>query len=76
MTTPLNYGTSASKLQSKFALAVKTGSGTYSVISAFQYISNPESLASYNYAFPKAVTKKGLQVDPAYLSDAVNVWMI
>ena len=73
MKTPLDYGTSASKLQSKFALAVKTGSGTYSVISAFQYISNSEALASYNYAFPKAATKKGLQVDPAYLSDAVNL---
>ncbi len=74
MTAPLNYGTSASKLQSRFALAVKTDKkGSYTIISTPKYISNPEKLASYNYAFPKAATKKGLQVDPYYLSDAVEL---
>lgn len=74
MTTPLARDTSASKLQSKFVLAVKTGKeGTYTIISAPQYISNAEKAASYNYAFPTAVTKKGLQVDPRYMEDAVTL---
>lgn len=74
MTAPLNYGTSASKLQSRFVLAVKTDkAGAYSVICTPKFISNPEKLASYNYAFPKSATKKGLQVDPYYLSDAVEL---
>lgn len=74
MTTPLNYGTASSKFQSKFVLAVKTDkTGVYSIICTPQYISNPEKLASYRYAFPTAVTKKGLQVDPKYMKDAVNL---
>lgn len=74
MTTPLDHGTSASKLQSRFALAVKTDkAGSYTIICTPKFISNPEKLASYNYAFPKSVTKKGLQVDPYYLSDAVEL---
>lgn len=74
MKTPLDYGTSASKLQSKFVLAVRTSkSGSYTVISASKYIANPEELASYDYAFPTAATKKGLQVDPRYMDDAVSL---
>lgn len=74
MKTPLDYGTSASKLQSRFVLAVKTDkSGSYQIICTPQFISNPEKLATYNYAFPKAATKKGLQVDPNYFDDAVNL---
>ena len=74
MKTPLDHGTSASKLQSKFVLAVKTSkSGSYTAISASKYIANPEKLASYDYAFPTAATKKGLQVDPRYMDDAVSL---
>lgn len=72
--TPLDYNTSASKLQSKFVLAVKTSkTGGYTVICTPQFISNPEKLASYSYAFPSAAAKKGLQVNPVYLSDAVDL---
>lgn len=74
MTTPLDHGTAASKLQSKFVLAVKTSkTGDYAVICASQYISNPEKLAAVHYAFPTTVTKKGLQVDPRYMKDAVSL---
>lgn len=74
LTTPLDYGTSASKLQSKFILAVKTGKkGDYTAISPSQYISNPGKLASVRYAFPTTATKKGLQVDPRYMKDAVSL---
>lgn len=74
LTTPLDYGTSASKLQSKFILAVKTGKkGDYTAISPSQYISDPGKLASLRYAFPTTATKKGLQVDPRYMKDAVNL---
>ncbi len=72
--TSLDYNTPSSKLQSKFVLAVKTKKpGSYTLISTPQFISNPEKLADYNYAFPKASTKKGLQVNPAYLNDAVEL---
>lgn len=74
MKTSLDYNTSDSKLQSKFVLAVKTKApGTYTVISTPQFISNPEKLASYSYAVPESSTKKGLQVNPAYLNDAVEL---
>lgn len=74
MKTSLDYNTSDSKLQSKFVLAVRTKApGTYTVISTPQFISNPEKLASYSYAVPESSTKKGLQVNPAYLNDAVEL---
>lgn len=74
MTTPLGYGTASSKFQSRFVVAVKTSkAGDYSVICTPQYIANPEKLASYRYAFPTTTTKKGLQVDPQYMKDAVNL---
>lgn len=72
MKTSLDYNTSSNKLQSRFVLAVKTEKpGTYTAICTPQFISNPEKLAPYSQAFPKSSTKKGLQVNPAYLDDAV-----
>lgn len=68
----LNRGTSISCLQKKFVVAVKTGV-SYTIVSSSRFISNPEKLAKYNYSFPKASTKKGLQVNENYISDAVSL---
>lgn len=74
MDTSLDHNTPSSKLQTKFVLAVKTKKiGTYTIICTPQFISNPEKLAAYNYAFPRTSTKKGLQVNPAYIEDAVEL---
>lgn len=67
---PLNKNTSKSVLQHKFVVAVKTGSKTYKIVSTAKYISNPEKAAKYTYAFPKASSKKGLQVNINYMDDA------
>jgi len=48
-------------IQTKFALAVKSGS-KYKLISQGTFISNPEAAASYTRAFPKARSTKGLQM--------------
>lgn len=71
----LRRGTSTSCLQKKFVVAVKTNKAknTYTIVSGAKFIFNPEKLARYNYGFPKASTKKGLQVNEEYISDAVSL---
>lgn len=66
----LNKDTSKSILQHKFVIAVKVSSESYKVISESRYITNPEKTAKYTYAFPKAKSKKGLQINMNYLNDA------
>ena len=61
-TVPLDSTKPSSRLYSRFVLASKNKNGTYSVISNARYISNPKKVAAYKYAFPTAVSKKGLQV--------------
>ncbi len=62
LSCPLNAGTQNSRLYSRFVVAVKQGGG-YQIVSDASYITNPEKIAKYNYAFPKAKSKKGLQTD-------------
>ena len=71
--TPLYLGTKHNKLHWQFAVGVKTGTNQYQLISAMKFISNPEKLAVSNRSFPKASTKKGLQVNENYISDAVSL---
>lgn len=71
--TPLYYGTKHNKLHWQFAVGVKTGTNQYQLISAIKFISNPEKLAVSNRSFPRASTKKGLQVNENYISDAVSL---
>lgn len=63
----------SSLLYSHFVLARRKSNGKYSVISNTKYISNPKKLAMYKYSFPKAVSKKGLQVSASMLEDAVEL---
>lgn len=69
-TVPLDSTKPSSRLYSRFVLASKNKNGTYSVISNARYISNPKKVAAYKYAFPTAVSKKGLQVSADMLEDA------
>lgn len=70
----LNRGTSDSLLYRKFVVAVKKEkSSSYSIVSNALYITNPEVLAKYTYAFPKAASKKGLHVQADMLSDAEDL---
>lgn len=63
-----------SLLYRKFAVAVRAqDSGAYRLVSNEMYITNPEILAKYNYAFPKAASKKGLHVQPTMLTDAEDL---
>ena len=55
---PLDVAGNNNLLHSKFVIAVKQKS-KYQMISSFQYLSNPEGAAKYNYSFPSAPTKKG-----------------
>ncbi|MFA9378870.1 MAG: DUF5722 domain-containing protein [Lachnotalea sp.] len=66
--TSLNLNTSDSLLYSKFVVAVKVKSG-YKIISKAKYITNPQKIADYTYSFPKAETKKGLQINAGMLTD-------
>lgn len=70
---PLNKNTSTSVLQNKFVVAVKNSSKTYKIVSTGKYISNPEKTAKYTYAFPKASSKKGLQVNIDFMDDAEDL---
>ena len=72
-TVSLNRNRSDSRLYSRFFLAVKNSSGTYSAVSSAKYISNPGRAAKYTYRFPTAVSKKGLQVSAAMTEDAVEL---
>lgn len=71
--TPLYRGTKHNKLHWQFAVGVKTGTNQYELISSMKFISNPEKLAVSTRSFPKASTKKGLQVNENYISDAVSL---
>lgn len=63
----LNYNSAASRLFSKFVVAVKKD-GKFMAISKPRYITNPEAIAKYNPSFGNTTSKKGLLVDPEKLS--------
>lgn len=62
----LNYNSAASRLFSKFVVAVKKD-GAYLPITRPRYITNPEAIARHMPAFEKTTSKKGLLVDPEKL---------
>ncbi len=62
----LNYNTTASRLFSKFVVAVKKD-GAYLPITRPRYITNPEAIAKYTPSFGDTKSKKGLLVDPEKL---------
>lgn len=62
----LNYNTTASRLFSKFVVAVKKD-GAYLPITRPHYITNPEAIARYMPSFGDTKSKKGLLVDPEKL---------
>lgn len=68
----LNLKSRSSILYRKFAIAVKKNN-KYQIVSNFQYITNPECLASVRKAFPKAASKKGLHIKPTMISDAEDL---
>ena len=59
-----------SLLYHSFVIASRNSRGKYTIISSKRYISNPGALAGYRYRFPKAVSKKGLQINADMLEDA------
>jgi len=59
--TDLNEG-DRSRLYSKFAIAARSSDGEYTLVSAPQYVANPETLAANREPFPSAKSIKGLQV--------------
>ena len=61
---------STSLLYHGFVIASRGSNGKYTIISSKRYISNPGALAAYRYSFPKAVSKKGLQINADMLEDA------
>lgn len=65
----LNYNTVASRLFSKFVVAVRKD-GEFVAISEPKYITNPEAIARYNPSFLATSSKKGLLVDPEKLAGA------
>ncbi len=71
----LYRGTQHDRLTRQFAIGVKTSktSNQYQLITGAKFISNPEKLATSNRAFPKSSTKKGLQVNEFYISDAAKL---
>lgn len=71
--TALNKDKSDSVLYNKFIIAVKRKSGGYEIVSDPTYITNPDAVAKYRYSFPKATSKKGLQVSPTMLADAEDL---
>lgn len=69
----LNKDTSSSILQKKFVIAVKEKSGTYKIVTAPRYITNPEFTAAYHTAYPSRVSKKGLQINSQMMQDVGNL---
>ena len=59
-------------LYSRFAVAVPAGNG-YQLISNARYLSNPGSMAEGQYVFPRASSKKGLQIKSQMVTDAVEL---
>lgn len=72
-TVSLNKTKTSSRLYSRFAVAQKGSGGTYQIISNLTYLSNPQKAAKYTYRFPKATSKKGLQVSASMQEDAVEL---
>lgn len=70
---PLNKDNHASILYDKFVIAVKRKSGGYESVSDPSYLTNPEAIAKYRYSFPKAYSKKGLQVNPQMIADSEDL---
>ena len=66
-TVNLNYKQADSRLFDKFAVGIKQN-GEYVLLSGQSYITNPEAMAKYQYAHPKAASIKGLLVDPHKLN--------
>lgn len=62
--TTLDNGTAASKLCSKFIVAVKTG-GTFVPVSQEFYITNPEAVATHTAVNPVTTSIKGITADNA-----------
>lgn len=62
--TTLDEGTAASKLYSKFVVAVKTG-GVFTAVSQEFYITNPEVIATHTAANPVTTSIKGITADNA-----------
>lgn len=66
-TVNLNYKQADTRLFDKFAMGIKLD-GEYVLLSNQSYITNPEARAQYQYAYPRAASKKGLLVDPHKLN--------
>ncbi len=64
----LNKGTTDSRLFKKFIVAIKKDDG-FKAVSHASYITNPERIASFNYAGMGQSSKKGLLVDPSRLGE-------
>lgn len=59
---PLNLGTAADRLYSKFVVAVYDGT-QYTQISNTAYVTNPESIAKHTEPYREAQSKKGLLIE-------------
>lgn len=70
--TTLDYGTSADKLYSRFAVAAYNGTD-FVRISEPYYITNPEAVAKNTDPFLDPLTKKGLGIEIDMLDDAFDL---
>src|SRR5690625_4651505 len=59
-----------SRLYSKFVIALVDQENTYRTVSNAHYVINPGDMADNQYPFPKAESKKGLQVKGDMTADA------
>ena len=75
MTFTVNAGKSTMKkyLDKRFLIGIKDQNGAYKAVSSGMYISNPGKVADYSYKFPKALSKKGLQVNANMMEDALEL---
>ncbi len=71
-TVPLGLDTAASRLYSKFAVAVWDGE-KYVAVSQPAYITNPEVVAADQKPFKAPLTKKGLLIETHMLDDAFRL---
>lgn len=69
---PLGLGTSASRLYSKFVVAVWDGE-KYVAVSHPSYITNPETVAANQKPFKDPLTKKGLLIETSMVDDAFRL---
>lgn len=72
MSTTLDLNTAASKLYSKFVIAVKSG-GVYTPVSQEFYITNPEAVATKTAVNPVTTSIKGITADNAAILDLANL---